>query len=114
MESPLDPGASDGVIATIQNRDNPDQLIAIRYLQHENGFATEGIRAYFGMKEILIPVHLVAKDLELMGTIVSAILEEISRAYEKGTMSQYASLIEVMGKAYSLTDHGSYKKLEPL
>ncbi|MFO7786072.1 MAG: hypothetical protein ACQET7_00945 [Thermodesulfobacteriota bacterium] len=100
------------VIGSINNRDNPDQTIDLVYVSEENGFATSGIRTNFDLPEILVPAHLVAQDLQLMGTIVSAILERISRACEKDAVFQYASRFEVMGREYTFTPHGPYMRMD--
>ena len=105
-------GTGDGVIGTIQNSRNPDQTIAIKYLKEENAFVTSGIEAQLGVKDILIPAHLVAVDFQLVGAIISTILEKISQAYEKDSTFDYVSKFEVLDRAYSLTEHGEYMKLD--
>lgn len=101
----------DGIIGTIENRDKPGQSVAIKYFREQNAFVTSGIQAYFGEKEILIPAHLVAIDFQLMGTIVSAILEKISQAHEMETTFDYEPRFEVMDKVYTFTECGEYMKL---
>jgi hypothetical protein len=103
---------TDQIIATITNRNNPSQVISIKYLKPENAFCTSGIQDYLGMKEILIPVHMVAKDLQLIGTILSAIMERISQSNETGTTFVYAQRFEVLGRHFTLTEVGEYMKLE--
>jgi hypothetical protein len=100
------------VIATITNRQNPEQSVKIKYLKTENAFITSGIQAHFGMKEILIPTHLVAVDFQLIGAIVSAILERISVARETDAPFAYANRFEVLDKSYTLAEYGDYMKLE--
>jgi len=107
-------GSTERVIATIENKDNPNQVIAIKYLRAENAFVTEGIHANLGEKEILVPVHLIAKDLEMMGAILSAILEKISQAHERDIQFEYVAQFEVMGTQYGLREQGDYMRLEPL
>ena len=102
------------VIATIENTGNPNQVIAIKYLPRENAFVTDGIVTNLGENEILMPVHLIAKDLNLIGTIVSAVLEKISQAHEKDIPFEYASRFEVMDSVYAFTAQGEYMKLELL
>jgi len=103
---------SDQIIGTISNRVNPGQEVAIKYLRRESAFVTSGLKTYFGMKEILVPVHLVAIDLQLVGTILSAILEKISHAHEMDVPFHYVPGFEVMGKAYNITEYGEFMKLE--
>lgn len=79
MTSDTNLNDTDGIIANIENRKKPGQAVAIKYLRDQDAFVTSGIHAYFGEKEILIPAHLVALDFQLIGTIVSAILEKLSR-----------------------------------
>ena len=105
-------GESTRVIATIRNQQNPDQAIDLVYLPEENGFATSGIQTHFDLPEILIPAHMVAQDLQLIGAIVSAVLERISQAAEKDGTFEYASRFEVMGREYTFTPQGAYMKLE--
>lgn len=100
------------IIATIENRENPGQIIAIKYAAEDNAFVSSGIRAQLGCQEILIPVHLVAVDFQLMGTIIAAILEKISSAHEMERTFHYPSRLEVMGKVYTMTEYGDYMKME--
>ncbi len=104
--------SSNSIIATIENKDNPTQSVAIKYLPDENAFVTLGIGVYFGEKEILIPAHMVATDLQLIGAIVSSILERLSRAQEKETTFDYAPEFGVLDKTYTLTDYGEYMRIE--
>jgi hypothetical protein len=104
--------APDRIIATITNTANPSQVISVKYLRSESAFCTSGIRTCFGIKEILIPVYMVAKDLQLIGSIISAILERISQAGETGAAFVYAERFEVLGKRYTLSEEGEYMKLE--
>jgi hypothetical protein len=103
---------TDQIIATITNKADPSQVISIKYLKPENAFCTSGIREYLGVKEILIPVHMIAKDLQLIGTILSAIMERISQANDAGAPFAYAQRFEVLGRQYTLTEAGEYMKLE--
>jgi hypothetical protein len=111
MTSDTNLNDTDGIIATIENRDKPDQAVAIKYLRDQNAFVTSGIRTYFDEKEILIPAHLVAADFQLIGTIVSAILEKLSRAHEMETTFDYEPRFEVLDKVYALTECGEYMEL---
>ena len=103
--------STNGIIATIENRNNPSQIIAIKYLPDEQAFVTSGISTNFYEKEILIPAHLLVVDFELMGTIISVILEEISLAHELETTFEYPPSFEVMDMTYLLTSHGEYMRL---
>jgi hypothetical protein len=102
----------DQVIGTISNKRNPEQVIEIIYLRNENAFCTSGIRSLLNMKEILIPVYLVANDFQLVGSIVSEILERISVASETGIPFEYARRFEVLDRAYTLSESGDFMKLE--
>lgn len=112
MTSDTSGNASPQVIGSIKNRDNPDQTIDLVYIPDENGFATSGLRINFDLPEILIPAHLVARDLQLTGAIVSAILERISQACEKDAVFEYAPRFEVMGREYTLTPRGPYMRMD--
>ena len=98
-------GIGEGIIGTIQNSRNPEQSIIIKYLKEENAFVTSGIEEQLGVKDILIPAHLVAVDFRLIGAIISTILEKISQAYEKDSTFDYVSKFEVLDKVYSLTEY---------
>jgi hypothetical protein len=102
----------DQIIATITNRNNPSQVISIKYVRSENAFCTSGIQSILHSKEILVPAHLVAKDFQLVGTIISAILERISQAGEAEATFVYEKRFEVLGRRYTLTEEGEYMKLE--
>ncbi|RLB43992.1 MAG: hypothetical protein DRH12_01375 [Deltaproteobacteria bacterium] len=100
------------IVATIRNQYDPSQEVSILYLAADNGFATSGIMEHFGLREIFIPAYMVVQDLELMGTIVAVILEEISRAHESEGVFQYSPYLEVMGKEYTMKESGEYMMLE--
>jgi hypothetical protein len=73
---------------------------------------TSGIQRIFSEKEILIPTHLVALDLNLIGTIISVILEELSRATERDGTFAYTPQFRVLDKTYTLTEEKAYMRLE--
>ncbi len=100
-----------GIIATIENATNPSQVVAIKYLPNEQAFVTAGIFQHFGEKEILMPAHLVVIDFELMGTIISVILERLSHAQEMEQAFAYAPKFEVLGTKYTFQEFGDYMKL---
>lgn len=107
-----DLSASEQIIGKILNKDNPEQVVAIQYLRQESAFVTSGMKTHLGVKEILIPVHLVALDFQLVGAILSAILEKISHSHEMDLSFHYVSRFQVMGKEYSLTEYGEFMKIE--
>jgi hypothetical protein len=111
MTDDTDPGGSNDIIATIGNKEDPTQNIDIRYLSDENAFVTSGINLHFGEREILIPSQLVIVDFQLMGAIVSAILEKLSQARDMDSTFEYAPQFNVLDKTYSLEDWGEYMKL---
>lgn len=100
--------ATSRVIGTIENEQDPDQSIDLVFLPDQNGFATSGIRPHFDLPEILIPAHLVAQDLSLIGAIVSVILERISKAREQGIPFEYAAQFQVMDREYTLEPKGEF------
>jgi hypothetical protein len=102
----------DQVIGTITNKRNPNQVIEIIYMKTENAFCTSGIRSFSNMKEILIPVYMVANDFQLVGAIISTILERISVAEETGIPFEYAPRFEVADRAYVMHESGDFMKLE--
>lgn len=112
MEEDVNSVDTTQVIGTIQNHRNPDQAVDLVYLPEENGFATSGIRTHFDLPEILIPSHLVAQDIQLIGAIVSAILERISQAGEQDGVFEYASRFTVLDREYTFTPHGRFMRLE--
>lgn len=114
MERESDREVFPEIIATITNQRNPAQVVDIVYVRAENAFATSGISRCFAEREILIPAHLVVKDLELMGAIVSAILERLSRACENEAVFQYERRFEVLETEYSLAPYGAYMRLDVL
>ena len=111
MTEQEDLDSTDGIIATIENKDNPSQSISLKYLPSENVFITSGIQTHFGEKDILIPSHLVVINLDLMGAIIASILEKLSKACEDERSFEYASSFEVMDKKYSMIENGEFMKL---
>jgi hypothetical protein len=112
MTDSIETKKDDQVIGTIANKRNPDQVVEIIYLRNENAFCTSGIRSLLNMKEILIPVYMVANDFQLVGAIISAILERISVAKETGISFEYAHRFEVVDRVYTLSESGDFMKLE--
>jgi hypothetical protein len=103
-----DPNA---VIAIIENEKDPTQIIEIQYVGEENAFVTSGIRMHFDEMEILIPAYLVIKDFQLIGAIVSTILERLSEARDREGSFQYAPRFDALDKTYTLAPYGDYMKL---
>jgi hypothetical protein len=54
----------------------------------------------------------VANDFQIVGAIVSEILERISVASETGIPFEYARRFEVLDRAYTLSESGDFMKLE--
>lgn len=99
------------VIATIKNRKDAEQSVTVLYLADERAFVTSGIEPFFGAREILIPGHLAVLDFEMMGAIVSVILEKLSQAKEMGLRFSYASRFTVLDRMFTLTEYGKYMRL---
>ena len=104
--------AGGGVIATIRNNSNSEQSVDVVYVREENAFVTSGIQTLFAEKELLIPAHMVLVNFNLIGTIISAILEKLSVACDSESPFQYASGFQVMDKSYTLQVQGDYMRLE--
>ena len=102
----------DTIVGFIENQADPSQRIDIKYLQGDNTFVTQGIQFQFAEKEISIPGHLVVMDLQLMGAIISEILEKLSQARDGETTFEYAPRLQVLDKVYSLEDGGEYMMLK--
>ena len=102
----------DTIVASIENQADPSQRVDIRYVRGDNVFVTQGIQTQFAEKEISIPGHLVVMDFQLMGVIVSEILEKLSVARAGETTFEYASRLQVLDKVYSLEDGGEYMMLK--
>jgi len=102
---------ADSIVASIENQTDSTQRIDIRYVRGDNVFVTQGIQAQFAEKEISIPGHLVVMDFQLMGAIISEILEKLSLARDGETTFEYANRLQVLDKVYSLKDEGEYMML---
>lgn len=98
-DKPLTAAAT--TIASIENKRKPGQVVDIRYVAEEGAFVTAGIEAHFAEKEIMIPSRLVLQDFQLMGTILSALLEKLSEAQDAEAAFSYASHFEAMGRVLS-------------
>jgi len=92
------------IIATIRNSRNEGEKVNIVYLPSFNSFITDGIHAIFGQKEILIPAYMVLKELDLVGEIVSTILEDMSLSQEHGEDFRFTDHFELMGKKYKIEE----------
>jgi len=102
---------SPDIVATIENDKDPAQSVRIHYLREESAFVTMGIREHFDEKEILIPAQLMVIDFQLIGTIVSAILEKLSQAHDRDSTFEYAPQFDVLGRIYTLAPYGDYMRL---
>jgi hypothetical protein len=112
MSSDTTSQGTDTIVASIENQADPSQRVDIKYVQGDNVFVTQGIQVQFAEKEISIPGHLVVMDFQLMGAIVSEILEKLSMARDGETTFEYASRLQVLDKVYSLEDGGEYMMLK--
>ncbi len=99
-------------VATIKNDKHPSREVEILYVPEKNAFVTSGIYDHFGVKEILIPAYLVIRDIELMGTIISCFLDEISLAQENESTFSYCARFSALDQDYTLTEIGDYMKLD--
>ncbi|MFN3533944.1 MAG: hypothetical protein ACK4WB_00970 [Desulfatiglandales bacterium] len=102
----------DKVIARIQNRLKWDQWVDLVYLPSMNAFITDGIWECFNVKEIMIPAYMVVKDLELVGAILSTLLEDMSKSLERGVEYKILEGFELFGKRYLLNERPLYFELE--
>ena len=112
MSSDMTSQGTDTIVASIENQADPSQRVDIKYVQGDDAFVTQGIQTQFAEKEISIPGHLVVMDFQLMGAIVSEILEKLSQARDGETTFEYASRFQVLDKVYSLEDGGRYMMLK--
>ncbi len=111
MSTATAPHGLDSIVGSIENQADPSQRIDIKYVREDNAFVTLGIQTHFAEKEISIPAHLVVMDFQLMGAIVSEILEMLSQARDRETTFEYAPRLRVLDKIYNLEDAGEYMKL---
>ena len=112
MDHKSDLMAVENKIATFKNSVSPGQNVDIVYLREENAFLTVGISKFFAEKEIFIPAYLVVSDFQLIGAIVSSILEKLSQMCDSDGQFSYASRLEVMGQQFSLTEKEKYMVLD--
>jgi hypothetical protein len=101
-------------IATIENSRNPSQAVHLLYLRDENAFVTFGIQEHFAEMELMIPAYIAIRDFQLMGSIVSAILERLSDAKDRNSIFVYEPRFRVMDVTYSLSQYKGFMLLEPL
>ncbi len=101
-------------IATIENSKNSSQVVHLLYLKNENAFVTFGIQEHFAEMELMIPAYLLVKDFQLMGSIISAILERISDAKDRSSIFEYEPRFKVLEATYSLSQYKGFMLLEPL
>jgi hypothetical protein len=114
MGRPNNDDTQNNIIATIINTSNSEQNIDILYLKEKNAFLTFGINNFFAEKEILIPAYLGIGDFNLVGAIVSAILEKMSQVSDNDGYFEYPAQLVVLGCNYSLTEDGEYMILEKI
>ncbi len=101
-------------VASIENSSDPSQVVYLVYVREENAFATFGIQEYFAEAELMIPAYLVVKDFQLVGSIISAILERLSDAKERGGVFVYEPQFRVLDVTYKLAPYKGFMLLEPL
>ena len=53
-------------------------------------------------------------DFQLIGTIVSAIMEKLSQARDMDSTFSYVRQFDVLDKTYTLEEYGGYVKLATL
>ncbi len=99
------------IIASINNGEDPEEVVHILYVPSKNAFLTSGISRLFGKKEIMVPAYMVVKDLELIGAIISVILEDLTQARERNLAFNYGSGFELFGRKYILTERSDCMEL---
>jgi len=99
------------VLMTIQNSKRPEQLISIVRDEGIGGFRTEGLRKYFGVKEIRIDFQELMGAVPEFGQVLSFLFESMSAAQELNLPFAYQDEFSFQNGRFTLYEDGDYRVL---
>ena len=111
MKDPVTPEDQD-VLLTIQNNKNPDQGIFLVIDESREHVETQGLQAFFGLKEIRIATQDIVESLHEYAQVLSFILETISTAEELGLPYSYQNEFRFGDAVYTLYEEGEHRFLK--
>jgi len=100
------------VLMKIQNSNKPDQIIYVVLDKVINQFKTEGLRSFFGVKEIHIDSGDLLKSMQEYAAVLSFLLETMSAAQDLNLPYGYQNEFSFENANYSLLDEGEYRVLK--
>ena len=102
------------VILKIQNSNRPDQIIHVVLDKTTSQCKTEGLRGYFGVKEIIIEPGELLRALPDFAEVFAFLLETMSAAQDLQLPYGYQNEFNYGNMNYSLLDEGDYRRLRRL
>jgi len=99
------------VLMTIQNSKRPDQLIYVVRDHATGGFRTEGLKGFFGVKEIRIEFQEMMQFVPEFGEVLSFLLETMSAAKELNLPYAYENEFNYRNFHFTLHADGDYRVL---
>lgn len=99
------------VLMTIQNSRKPEQLISIVRDEEIGGFRTEGLKKYFGVKEIRIDFQELMQSVPEFGQVLSFLFESMSAAQDLKLPFAYQDEFSFQNQRFTLYPDGDYRVL---
>jgi hypothetical protein len=106
--TPEDPG----VLLTIQNNKNPEQLIYLVIDDSREHLVTQGLQRFFGLKEIRLDTQVVLESIQEYAAVLSYILDTISTARDLNLPYRYQDEFRIGNAGYTLYEDGEYRSLK--
>lgn len=100
------------VLMTIQNSKKPEQIISVVRDEEAGGFRTEGLRNYFGVKEIRIGFQELMQSVPEYGQVLSFLFESMSAARELNLPFAYQDEFSFQSQRFTLYEDGDYRVLQ--
>jgi hypothetical protein len=101
-----------GVLLTIQNNKNPDQVIYLVIDDSREHLETQGLKRFFGLKEIRLDTQVVLESLQEYAAVLSYILDTISTARDLNLPYRYQDEFTIGNAGYTLYEDGEYRSLK--
>jgi hypothetical protein len=101
-----------GVLLTIENNRNPEQVIYLVIDDSREHLETQGLQRFFGLKEIRLDTQEVLESLHEYAAVLSHILDTISTARDLNLPYRYQDQFKLGDSSYTLYEEGEYRSLK--
>ena len=101
-----------GVLLTIENKKNPEQVIYLIIDDSRKHLKTQGLQRFFGLKEIRLDTQVALESIHEYAAVLSYILDTISTARDLNLPYRYQDEFTLGDVRYTLYEEGEYRSLK--